>query len=77
MPPLRRVEMHTKETMAQKKLDQITFWVMKLLPSSMENSVPPMGAPNAAATPENGETRRRIKKRDGSGSCSRTCSRAT
>ena len=30
---------------------QVRFWFQKLAPSSKENSVPPIGAPKAAATP--------------------------
>jgi hypothetical protein len=38
-------------TIAQKNVRQISAWFQKLAPSSIENSTPPIGAPNAAATP--------------------------
>ena len=39
------------ETIAQKKICQESFMFQKLDTSSMENSKPPTGAPNAEATP--------------------------
>ena len=37
--------------MAQKKERHVSLVLQKLAPSSSEKSTPPMGAPNAAATP--------------------------